>query len=42
MIMSNAINRIRGKRIGGEPADECEPFMVCPSCGQAFDLRSLA
>ena len=32
---------IRGKPIGGEPADEAEHFYACPVCGQAVDKRDL-
>src|SRR5262245_13513631 len=40
--MRKALNRIRGKRVGSEPANEAEHFMACPVCGQALDMRSLA
>jgi hypothetical protein len=33
---------IRGERVGSEPADESEHFMICPECGQAIDRRDLA
>jgi hypothetical protein len=32
---------VRGKQIGGEPADESEHFYVCKACGQAVDKRDL-
>jgi hypothetical protein len=32
---------IRGKRLGGEPADEAEHFYTCPTCGQSVDKRDL-
>jgi hypothetical protein len=32
---------IRGKRVGGEPADEAEHFFTCAACGQAVDKRDL-
>jgi hypothetical protein len=33
--------RMRGKRYGGEPADELENFYTCPTCGQSVDSRDL-
>ena len=33
--------KIIGKRLGGDPEDEREHFYVCPSCGQAVDMRDL-
>lgn len=37
------LHRIKpGVRVGGEPAREAEHFMICPECGQAFDMRNLA
>ena len=30
-----------GKRVGGEPEDESEHFIVCATCGQAIDCRDL-
>ena len=33
---------IIGQRIGGEPESEAEHFLVCPACGQAFDMRDLS
>ena len=35
------LNALPAKRIGGEPADEAEHCIVCPSCGQAIDCRNL-
>ncbi|TPM06795.1 MULTISPECIES: hypothetical protein [unclassified Mesorhizobium] len=32
---------IQGKRHGTPVKDEAEHFMVCPICGQAFDMRDL-
>jgi hypothetical protein len=33
---------IIGQRVGGEPANEAEHFVKCPSCGGTFDKRDLA
>lgn len=30
-----------GKRVGPEPDDEADHFMVCGDCGQSFDMRDL-
>lgn len=30
-----------GKRHGPPVADEAEHFVICPVCGQAFDMRDL-
>jgi hypothetical protein len=32
---------IRGKPVGGEPADEAEHFYTCGTCGQSVDKRDL-
>jgi hypothetical protein len=32
---------IKGVRVGGEPTDEAENFIVCSECGQAIDMRDL-
>lgn len=32
---------IIGRRVDGEPANELEHFIVCPSCGQMIDRRDL-
>lgn len=34
-------DRIIGNRVGGEPHDESEHFIVCAACGQAIDCRDL-
>jgi hypothetical protein len=31
---------IIGERVGGEPTDEARHFYVCPTCGQAVDMRN--
>jgi hypothetical protein len=33
---------IIGHRVGGEPADEAEHFIKCPTCGNWIDMRDLA
>ena len=30
-----------GRRVGGEPKDEAEHFMRCPTCGGLIDRRDL-
>lgn len=35
------LNRIPGKRKGGEPHDEAEHFYRCKACGEAVDMRRL-
>jgi hypothetical protein len=35
------LNQIRAERVGGDPENEAEHYLVCPTCGQAFDLRKL-
>lgn len=30
-----------GQLVGEQPDDEAEHFVVCPDCGQAFDMRDL-
>jgi hypothetical protein len=35
------LNQIWAERVGGEPEDETEHMLVCPTCGQAFDMRNL-
>ena len=32
---------IIGQRLGGEPDDEAEHFMLCPDCKGYFDMRDL-
>ena len=32
---------IKGKRVGGDPANEADHFYVCEECGQAVDMRDL-
>jgi hypothetical protein len=39
--LSNDLESIVGKRIGGEPANEAEHFYECAACGQAVDKRQL-
>lgn len=33
--------KIIGTRVGGNPEDEAEHFIVCASCGKAVDCRDL-
>ena len=33
---------IIGKRVGGEPAEEAEHVIKCPTCGGYVDMRDLA
>jgi len=40
--MDEDLRGIRGRRLGGEPADEREHFYTCAACGQAVDKRDLA
>ena len=39
MIHREELNAEAAKRVGGEPADEADHFMICPTCGQALDMR---
>jgi len=32
---------IIGERLGGEPQDEREHFIKCPTCGRWLDMRDL-
>lgn len=31
-----------GRRAGGDPVDEREHFIECPTCGHMIDMRDLA
>jgi hypothetical protein len=35
------LNALKSTPVGGEPENELDHFMVCPECGQAFDMRRL-
>jgi hypothetical protein len=35
------LNALPSMRLGREPDDESHHFMICPECGQAFDMRKL-
>jgi Fe2+ or Zn2+ uptake regulation protein len=37
----NPFAGIEGQRVGEEPGDEREHFIICEACGQAVDLRDL-
>jgi len=37
----NPASGYRGERVGGDPEREEDHFMLCPECGQAFDMRNL-
>lgn len=41
MKISELGRPIVGRRHDGEPARESDHFLVCPTCGQAIDLRDL-
>ena len=37
-----SVRDIRGERVGGEPEDEIEHFITCPTCAELIDMRNLA
>ena len=39
--ITNLAKGIIGRIVGPEPEDEADHFYLCPTCGQAVDMRDL-
>ena len=41
LAWSGKLKGIRGRRVGGDPANEIDNFYECPHCGRLVDKRDL-